>query len=134
MAKKQVGAGAVVGVGVGVAAAAAAAAGAYWLYGAKDAAKHRKQARSWMLKARAEVLEAVEKLQDIDKSTYMSIVDGVMQRYAGVAGISAAEMKQVAKDLRDSWMHMQKATTSGTKAAKKGKKVAKKAVKKVSKK
>jgi len=134
MAKKQVGTGTVVGVGVGVAAAAAAAAGAYWLYGAKDAAKHRRQARSWMLKARAEVLEAVEKLQDIDKTSYLAIVDGVMKRYAGVAGIGASEMKQVAKDLRDSWVHMQKATLSGSRAAKKGKKVAKKAVKKVSKK
>ena len=62
MAKKsesKVSTGAVVGVGAAAAAAAAAAAGAYWFYGAKDAARHRKSARSWMLRARAETMEAV---------------------------------------------------------------------------
>ncbi|MBC7836654.1 hypothetical protein H7X87_02645 [Acetobacteraceae bacterium] len=134
MAKKNSNTGAAVGVGVGVAAAAAAAAGAYWLYGAKDAAKHRRQARSWMLKARAEVLEGVEKLQDIDKAKYMGIVQGVMKRYAGVAGTSAGELKQVAKDLRDSWAHMQAAQQKGARAAKTGRKVGKKVAKRVKRK
>lgn len=118
---------AVVGVGLGVAAAVAAAgAGAYWLYGAKDASKNRKAARSWMLKARGEVLEGVEKLKDIDKETYMEIVDTVMRRYKGMSGITAAEVAQMANDFKDSWKHM-------SKGAKKAKKTAKKAVKKAKK-
>ena len=113
-----------VGVGVGVAAAAAAAA-AYWLYGAKDAAKHRKLARSWMFKARAEVLEAVEKLGDIDKQTYLDIVDKVVKRYASVRGATSAELMQIAKDLKAAWQHMQQ-----SKAVKMVKKEVKKTVKK----
>jgi hypothetical protein len=118
-------------VGVGVAAAAATAAAAYWLYGAKNAAKHRKLARSWMFKARAEVLEAVEKLGDIDKQTYLEIVDKVVKRYSAMSGATSAELVQMAKDLKAAWQHMQSSKT--TKAVKKSvKKAVKKAVKKVS--
>ncbi len=129
MAKKQSGSTAV-GVGLGVAAAVAAAgAGAYWLYGAKDASKNRKAAKSWMLKARGEVLEAVEKLKDIDKESYMEIVDTVMKRYKGVSGITAAEMAHMVDDFKDSWKHMSKGATKAKKTAKKAVKKAKKAAK-----
>jgi hypothetical protein len=121
---------AVVGA-AGLAAAAAAAAGAFWLYGAKNAPKHRKLARSWMLKARAEVLDAVEKLQDVDKSTYLAIVDEVVSRYTKSAGATTAEMSQLVKDLRGAWSHMQSVTK---KPAKKAKTAVKKAVKKAAKK
>ena len=50
-----------VGLGIGLTAAAVAAAGAYFLYGSKDANKNRKTVKSWMLKAKAEVLEQLEK-------------------------------------------------------------------------
>jgi len=121
------------GVAVGAAAAAAAAAaGAYWFYGAKDAAKHRKTARSWMLKARAETMEAVEaaveKLGSIDKETYLSIVDGVVKRYSGAAGVTSAEVAQMTKDLKAAWAHMNAARKNATKPA--VKKVTKKVVKK----
>ncbi|MDB5224908.1 MAG: hypothetical protein JWO43_530 [Candidatus Adlerbacteria bacterium] len=119
-----------------MAAAAAAAAAAYWLYGAKDAPKHRKLARSWMLKARAEVLDAVEKVQDIDKSKYLAIVDDVVGRYSKSAGATTAEMSKLVKDLRGAWAHMQAVTKKpAKKAAKTAKKAApKKAAKKGGKK
>lgn len=99
--------GAAIGVGIAAAtAAAAAAAGAYWLYGAKDAAKNRKKAKSFMLKARADVMDAVSQLNDIDKTKYMDIVDQVVKRYSSVAGITAAEVAQMTRDLRAAWTHM----------------------------
>lgn len=115
--------------------AAVAAAGAYWFYGAKDAARHRKTARSWMLKARAETMDAVEKaverLGDIDKETYLGIVDTVVKRYAGVAGVTSAEMAQMTKDLKAAWTHMHAARKSLSKpAVKKAVKKAKSAAKK----
>lgn len=130
MAKKKSNTGSAAAIGVGLAAAAAAAAGAYWLYGAKNAARHRRQVKSWMLKARGEVLEAVEKLQDIDKAKYLAIVESVVARYAGKAGTSRAELAQVAKDLKASWVHMQAAQKKGKRAAKVGRKIAKKVTKK----
>lgn len=108
--------GAALGVAA-AAAAAAAAAGAYWFYGSTDAAKHRKQVRSFMLKARADVLEALEKVKDVDRQRYLEIVDKVIARYSGVAGITAAEIAQMARDLRGGWQHMQAARSAVKKAA-----------------
>jgi hypothetical protein len=93
-------------VGLGVAAAAAAAAGgAYWLYGAKHSAQHRKLAKSWMLKARAEVMDAISKLEDIDKERYMAIVDQVVKNYG--RGASTQEIASMMKDFKAAWAHMQ---------------------------
>jgi hypothetical protein len=124
-----------VGAAAGVAAAAAAAAaGAYWLYGAKDATKHRKLARSWMLKARAEMMDLVEKAQDIDRETYMQLAGEVAKRYAGVAGVTAAESQRLMKDLKSGWAYLQSqkkpAARKAKAVAKSAKKVAKKAAKK----
>ncbi|HVY72846.1 MAG TPA: hypothetical protein VG984_02260 [Candidatus Paceibacterota bacterium] len=110
-----------VAVGAGLAAAAIAAAGAYWFYGSSDAKKHRAQVKSWMLKARAEVLEAVEKLGDIDKQTYLNIVDQIVGRYSKLQGVTAKELASVTKNLKATWSHMDKARKSGTKKAKKSK-------------
>ena len=52
-----------VGIGVGLTAAAVAAAGAYFLYGSKNAAQNRTKVKSWMLKAKAEVLEKLEQAE-----------------------------------------------------------------------
>jgi hypothetical protein len=130
MAKKEDTAKIAAAAGV-AAATAVAAAGAYWLYGAKDAAKHRKLAKSWMLKARAEVLETIEKLPNIDKETYLQVAGEVAKRYGAVAGVSAAEAKKLMQDLNAGWAYMQaqkKPATRRLNAAKKSvKKVAKKA-------
>lgn len=118
----------------GVAAAAAAAAGAYWLYGAKDAKKHRKLAKSWMLKARAEMMDLVEKAQDVDRETYMQLAGEVAKRYAGVAGVTAAESKRLVKDLKAGWAYLQAQKGPATRRAKAVKKSVKKAAKKMVKK
>jgi hypothetical protein len=109
------------------AAAAAAAAGAYWLYGAKDASKHRKLAKSWMLKARAEMMELVEKAQELDRDTYMQLAGEVAKRYGSVAGVTAAESQRLIKDLQAGWAYMQAQKKPAKKKAKAIAKNAKKA-------
>ncbi|HVV14910.1 MAG TPA: hypothetical protein VHD55_00690 [Candidatus Paceibacterota bacterium] len=126
MAKKNSGMGMSVGVGAGLAAAATAGAAAYWLYGSKHSAQHRKLAKSWMLKARAEVMEAIEKIQDIDKEQYMAAVNGVLKNYAGA---SSTEMAAMMRDFKTAWTHMQAAQKSGSKGAKSAKRTGKKMVK-----
>ena len=105
-------------VAVGVAGAAAAAIGAYWLYGAQHAAKHRKMAASWMLKARAEVMEAVAKLGQIDKTAYVAIVDEVVNKYAKLHN-STAEIAQMTKEMKAAWSHIHAATKPAKRAVKK---------------
>ncbi len=104
-------------VGAGVAGLAAAAIGAYWLYGAKNAAKHRKMASSWMLKARAEVMDAVEKMKEMDKESYMKIVDTVVDKYTKTK--SSAEVMAIAKEMKSAWAQINSATKPAKKAVKK---------------
>ena len=130
MAKANTGISTTTMVAVG-AGAAAVAAGAYWLYGAEGATKHRKMARSWMLKARAEIVDAietaVEKAGELDKETYSNIVDGVLKRYATTAGVTEDEMKVMSKDMQSAWAHMKRIGKSKIKkVAKKVKKAKKK--------
>lgn len=120
MAQQKI-SGTTVAVGVGVAAAAAAAAGgAYWLYGAKHSAQHRKMAKSWMLKARAEVMEAIEKLEDVDKERYLQIVENVLSTYSK-SGASPKELASMMKDFKGAWTHMQGKKKPAKGAAKKSK-------------
>jgi hypothetical protein len=107
------------------AAAVAAAAGAYWLYGAKNAAKNRQMVKSWMLKARAEVMEAVEKLSEVDKAAYLRIVDEVLARYSSLAGVTSAELARVARDLKESWEHVNKAQRSASRPVRRAKRIKK---------
>ncbi len=104
------------------------------MYGAKDAKKHRKLAKSWMLKARAEMMELVEKAQDIDKETYMQLAGEVAKRYAGVAGVTAAESARLVKDLKSGWAYLQAQKKPATRRATAIKKSVKKAAKKATKK
>ncbi len=134
MAKKEDTAKIAAAATAGVAAAAAAAAGAYWLYGAKDAAKHRKLARSWMLKARAEMMDLVEKAQDVDKDTYMQLAGEVAKRYGAVAGVTAVESKKLVQDLKAGWTYLQAQKKPAKKKAKAIVKSVKAAAKKVAKK
>ena len=114
-------------VGVGVAGLAAAAIGAYWLYGAKNAAKHRKTASSWMLKARAEVMDAVEKVKDMDKESYLKIVDGVVSKYNKTK--NSAEIRAIAKEMKSAWSQISSSVGQAKKVVKKTvKKTAKKAL------
>jgi NAD(P)-dependent dehydrogenase (short-subunit alcohol dehydrogenase family) len=133
MAKEQKKTGVALGVGV-AAAAAVAAAGAYWFYGSDHASQHRKQVKSWMLKARAEAMDAVEKMGDIDKKKYLAIVQDIISKYSKTAGATVGELAHMKKDLIATWSHMDAARTSGTKVLKGVKKSAKKVAKKTSKK
>ena len=106
------------GIVVGVAGLAAAAIGAYWLYGAKHSAKNRKMAASWMLKARAEVMEQVEKLGEINKDAYLAIVDQVSEKYAKLQN-STADMAAMKKEMKSAWSHIHTAIKHAKKAVKK---------------
>ena len=71
------------GVAVGL-SAVAAAVGAYFMYGSKKAAKNRKAVKSWMFKAKADVLEALENTQDMSKREYEKLqVPALLSQHQG---------------------------------------------------
>ncbi len=143
MAKKAVkNAKAGVGVGVGVGAALLSAAGAYFLYGAKNADKHRKMVKSWTLKAKADVLEGLEKAKDMTKEDYDQLIDKTVKSYGKLKGASAEEIAGFAKEMKAHWKSIEKkgekhvvkpAVAAGETAQKVATKVAKKVTKKVAK-
>lgn len=89
-------------IGIG-AAALAAAAGAYYFYGSKHAAKHRKGMKSWMVKARSEAMEQMENLKDLTKENYQVVVNEIVAKYKKAKNISPAELAVLAQDLREAW-------------------------------
>lgn len=108
-----------IGIGVGLTAAVAAAAGSYFLYGSKNAAKNRKLVKSWTLKAKAEVLEALEQAKEMSQDEYEALIAGVTGAYAGAQNISKKELKEFATEMKDHWRTIEKTAAPKAKAAKK---------------
>lgn len=91
------------GIGVGLTTAAVAAAGAYFLYGSKDAASTRKNVKSGILRAKAEVLEALEDAQEITEKDFHELVDGVVKTYSTVKSLSNKDLKEFKTEMVDNW-------------------------------
>ena len=86
-------------IGAGLVAAAAAG---YFLFG-PHAKKNKKQIKSWTLKAKGEVLEKIEKMQDVSKETYAAAVSEVAEKYARIKDITPDEIKAFAGELTRHW-------------------------------
>lgn len=98
-------------VGVGLAAVAALAAGGYFLYG-KDGAKNRKKIRSWMLKAKGEVLEGVEKMKNVSEAEYNIVVNKVASKYQAFKNVDPKEFDDMVRELRGHWKNIKKSITA----------------------
>jgi len=104
-----------VGIGIGLTAAAVAAAGAYFLYGSETADKNRKTVKSWMLKAKAEVLEQLEDTKKMSREEFQEVVAGVASTYAGVKAASKKDVSGFATEMMQHWDKLEGAMTKVTK-------------------
>lgn len=95
-------------VGVGLAAIVAAAAGAYFLYGSKDAKKHRKQVKAWTLKAKGEILEKLENLKEVNEEIYHKVVNQVADKYRTLKSIDKADVVEFTNELKSHWKGISK--------------------------
>jgi len=118
--------GQVVGVGVGLTAAAAALAGAYFLYGSKNAAKNRKVVKSWALKAKADVLEVMEKAESMTKEEFEKVVATVGTGYVAAKQMTQGDFSAFQKEMMTHWKDLTKKLSPKPKKA--VKKIAKKSV------
>ena len=96
----------------GIAALAAAAAGAYYFYHGKEGAKHRKQFKSWSVKAKGEVMEKMEKMKEMSKGAYDKAVNEVMDKYKRVKTIDPKELADLGMELKGHWDRISKQLTS----------------------
>lgn len=97
-----------IGIGFGLTAAAVTAAGAYFLYGSKNANQNRKKVKGWMLKAKGEVLEALEKAEEITEDEYRALVETASKAYGTVKSATSGEVKDFQKEMHDHWVKLQK--------------------------
>ncbi len=112
--------GEIVGVAAGVVVAAAAAT--YFLYGSKNAKKYRGKLKSWMFKAKAEILERLEKLEHVSEGEYNTIVDAVLSKYKNVKDMNMDDMKRFMVDIKKQWKAIKKHIGSTRKSGGKKKK------------
>jgi hypothetical protein len=107
MAKKiQKGSG--LATGVAMVASLAAVAGAYFVYGTKEGVRAKKKIKSWSLKAKAEVLEKMEKMKDVSEDSYKATVANVMQKYEKLRAEHGDDIDTVTKELKGYWNHIKK--------------------------
>jgi len=91
------------GIGVGLTTAAVAAAGAYFLYGSKDAPENRKKVKSGILRAKAEILEALENAQEITEDEFHDLVNTVVDSYSKVQSLSKKDLMDFKKEMLANW-------------------------------
>jgi hypothetical protein len=107
-------------IAVGLTAAAVAAAGAYFLYGSKNAEKNRKKVKSWMLSAKAEVLNTLENAQHMTKEEYEALIERVAATYASLKDTSKGDISSFKREMKDYWQHIEKSGKKIASAAAKG--------------
>lgn len=91
-----------------IAGLTAAAVGAYYLYGHKDADKNRAKVKSWMLKAKGEVLEHLENAGEVTESAYVSAVDTVAKKYNELKHINPGELSEFISEMKGHWNGIKK--------------------------
>jgi uncharacterized protein YpuA (DUF1002 family) len=83
--------------------AVAGLAGAYFLYG-KDGAKNKKAIKVWALRAKADVIEKLEKTKDVTEETFHSVVDEISAKYGSkIKDLNTDDITTFAKDLKKHW-------------------------------
>lgn len=90
-----------IGVGI-VIAGIAAAAGAYY-FSTPEGKKKRKEIKGWMLKAKGEVMERLEDVEEINREAYEKIVDEVVKGYKKLKRVDAKELAMLALELKSQW-------------------------------
>jgi gas vesicle protein len=109
---------------MGIATATAAFAG-YYLFGPKGK-ENRAKVKGWTLKAKGEILEKIEKLEEVSEEKYEEIVDKVMGKYEKLKSTTEDETEKLKKELKSRYAHVKRDMKSAEKkVTKKIKKVTK---------
>jgi hypothetical protein len=95
-------------------------AGTYFLYG-KNGTANRKKIKGWIVKAKGEAIEKIEKMKEMDEASYHALIDGVVSKYTKVKGVEQVEIDELVKDMKKHWKSIVKdmAPKSKKKPAKK---------------
>lgn len=104
--KKQVASGASMeggAKGLVAAGAVAAAVGGAYLFLQSMTKKTDRKPQSWILRAKADVMEEVQKVPHISQKAYRGIIDSVLKHYGKMKDVSRSELSALKKDLEKNW-------------------------------
>ncbi len=104
---------------IGFGLLAATAAGAYFLYGSAKGPARRKALRGWTVKMKGEIMEGVEKMEDVTKEMYDDLIDRIKDKYAEIKDIDPVELAATVKTLKAHWKDIQKEIKKATTKTKK---------------
>jgi gas vesicle protein len=104
------------GVALGLAGLAVAGiAGAYLFYG-KDGAKNRKKVKTWTLRAKADILEKLEKAKEVSEETFHNVVDEISAKYGEkIKDINPADVLLFTKEIKKHWKDIKSELTPAPK-------------------
>ncbi len=95
------------------------AASAYFLF-SEDGKKAQKQAKSWAIKMKGDVIEKLENAREVSEPVYHKIIDNVAAKHEKLKKNGPKEVKELAKDLKKHWGFISDlATTPKVKTTKK---------------
>ena len=102
----------------------------------EDSKKNRKKVKSWMLKAKAEVLETIEDAEEMTQAEYEKLVETVSAAYGRLKTASKVDVATFKREMKEHWDGIEKAgkVVSGMAMKVKRKPAPKKAAKKTTKK
>lgn len=90
----------------------------YFLYGPKGS-ENRQKVKAWSLKAKAEVLEGLEKASVMSEDRYNQLVDKVTNKYSRLRNVSEEEALKLNKEMKKYWQTIKKDIASRETKAKK---------------
>jgi hypothetical protein len=82
---------------------ASALLGAHFLFNTEKGKKSLKHLKSWAFKMKGELLERLEKVKNIDETTYHKIVDELSTKYQKIKGMTVDEISEITKELKSNW-------------------------------
>lgn len=94
------------GILIGASALAISAAG-YFLFG-PNGKQNRKKIKAWTVTAKGEVLEKIERLENVAEEKYHNIVDQVANKYLKKVHIEDDEVEKFSKELKKYWKKIEK--------------------------
>jgi phosphopantetheine adenylyltransferase len=113
----------VIGVSIVAGVTADAIAGSYYFYGSDGALKRRKQLKSWMVSMKAEVMDKLDDVKDLNGEAYEAIVNTVAEKYKQLKNVDSKEVIDLASRMNNHWKDIkkdiEKATKQTVKATKK---------------
>lgn len=96
-------------LGASLASLASLAASTYFLFVTKDD-KNIKQAKSWAIKMKGDIVEKLEKARSMTEPIYRKIIDSVAMNYERSKKLNSKEVRDLAQDLKKHWKILSNST------------------------